>query len=79
MKRFALLLFLLAACNRGEKRAARTQTSGDHDRGKAAIERYGCPACHKIPGVPGPKGMVGPPLDHLAARAYIAGKFANNP
>ena len=23
--------------------------------------------------------MVGPPLDHIASRAYIAGKFANNP
>ena len=23
--------------------------------------------------------MVGPPLDHMAARAYIGGKFQNNP
>lgn len=27
----------------------------------------------------GPKGAVGPPLDHVASRAWIAGKFANNP
>ena len=54
-------------------------TGGDPDRGKLAIEKYGCSACHKIPGVAGPKGMVGPPLDHIASRAYIGGKFANDP
>ena len=74
-----LIAFLLLACNREQKQQARTATGGDPDRGKAAIERYGCNACHNIPGVPGPKGMVGPPLDHMASRAYIAGKFANNP
>lgn len=52
---------------------------GDPDRGKAAIERYGCNACHSIPGIPGPKGMVGPPLAHIASRPFIARKIANNP
>ena len=79
MKRIALLLLLLAACNREQKQQAKAMTNGDPDRGKEAIGRYGCNACHVIPGIPGPKGKVGPPLDHMAARAYIAGKFANNP
>lgn len=71
-----MLAALLLACNREPKQAA---GGGDPNRGKEAIERYGCNACHIIPGISGPKGMVGPPLDHMAARAYIAGKFPNNP
>jgi len=73
------LLLLLVACGREQKQQARLSTGGDPDRGKVAIEKYGCTACHSIPGVPGPKGAVGPPLDHMASRQYIAGKFANNP
>ena len=60
-------------------RETKLSTGGDANRGKAAIDKYGCNACHVIPGIPGPKGMVGPSLDHFAARAFIAGKFANNP
>ena len=74
-----LMLLLLLGCNREQKQLAMMSTGGDPNRGKDAIERYGCNACHNIPGVPGPKGMVGPPLDHMAARAYIGGKFPNNP
>ena len=59
--------------------AACKQEGGDVSRGKEAIQRYGCNSCHNIPGVPGPKGMVGPPLDHMASRSFIAGKFPNNP
>jgi len=75
--RFFLLL-LLFACNR-EQTAQAKMSSGDPQRGKAAIDRYGCNACHSIPGIPGPKGMVGPSLDHIASHATIAGKFPNNP
>ena len=66
------LLLLLAACNR-------EQQYGDAKRGRQLIEQYGCTACHVIPGVRGPKGMVGPPLDHIGSRTYLAGKFANTP
>lgn len=80
MKRVALLLLLLAACNREQKQAAAAASGGgDPNRGKAAITRYGCTACHVIPGIAGPKGMVGPPLEHIASRSFIAGKFPNNP
>src|SRR4029077_17163330 len=74
-----ILTALLSACNREQRQQAKTLTGGDPDRGKAAIERYGCNACHNIPGIPGPKGMVRPPLAHMASRATIAAKFANNP
>ena len=34
---------------------------------------------HKIPGVRGAEGMVGPPLTMFAHRAYIAGRLSNQP
>jgi cytochrome c2 len=82
MKRFVLFVLfvvILFSCNRETKNEATLATGGDPNRGKEAIDKYGCNACHIIPGVPGPKGMVGPTLEHFAERAYIGGKFANNP
>ncbi|TFW09765.1 c-type cytochrome [Oxalobacteraceae bacterium OM1] len=52
---------------------------GDAELGRRAIERYACVACHRIPGIPGPPSDVGPPLDHMARRAYIAGVLGNTP
>jgi cytochrome c2 len=52
---------------------------GDARRGRDALERYGCGACHVIPGVPGARGRVGPVLDDYASRVYIAGKYPNAP
>lgn len=51
--------------------------AGDADRGKAAIVRVGCIACHEIPGVRGRSGHVGPPLAGFAERAMIAGTIPN--
>lgn len=50
---------------------------GDPGRGAAAIQHYGCGACHRIPGIPGAIGIVGPPLDKMAERGYLAGILAN--
>lgn len=50
---------------------------GDPERGKAAIERYGCTSCHLIPGLDAPMGRVGPPLADFAERRYIAGDEPN--
>jgi cytochrome c2 len=41
--------------------------------------QYGCPTCHVIPGVPGAVGKVGPSLDSLAQRSYVAGVLPNSP
>jgi cytochrome c2 len=49
------------------------------ERGKAAIERVGCGACHSIPGISWPKGNVGPSLHGFAHQTLIAGKVANRP
>jgi cytochrome c len=70
----AVLLF--AAC----KQEDRTTTGGGNaDRGKQLVAQRGCTACHIVPGVNGPRGMVGPPLEHFASRTVIAGKIPNTP
>jgi cytochrome c len=51
---------------------------GSPKRGHALVAQYGCTACHVI-APEEPKGMVGPPLTHMANRSYIAGRFANEP
>ena len=77
-----VLVLLLAAC--GERGAlsesqATMLTGGDPARGRAAIRAYGCGTCHTLDGVPGANGLVGPPLDGIAARAYVAGVLTNTP
>jgi cytochrome c len=76
-----IILFISAACNSMSEteRAARSMTGGDPHRGRAAISRYGCSACHTIPGVAGATALVGPPLDRIASRSYIAGVMPNTP
>ena len=79
----ASTLLALASCGgttRGEAaRAARALTGGEPARGRAKIERYGCASCHTIPGVRGADSLVGPPLDRVASRAYVAGVLTNTP
>jgi cytochrome c1 len=68
---------------RGEQRdaveRARALTGGEPLRAATAIGRLGCGSCHDIPGVPGARGQVGPPLAHMGARVYIAGVMPNTP
>jgi cytochrome c len=54
-------------------------TGGDPDRGRETIRQNGCPTCHIISGISEAKGLVGPPLDHFASRAYIGGVVPNTP
>jgi cytochrome c2 len=68
-----------SACNRDDEQAAAEMTGGTPLKGKAAISRYGCSACHTIPGVNGANGMVGPPLTQVAGRVYLAGRLQNTP
>lgn len=71
-----LLLALLAGC--GELPTQQV-AGGRPEQGRQLIERYGCVACHAIPGVSGQAGRIGPPLSHLAERGYIAGVLPNTP
>ena len=51
--------------------------NGDAGIGRDVIAAVGCGVCHTIPGVPGAAGIVGPPLNAFAQRAYIAGIIPN--
>ncbi|MEA2724624.1 MAG: cytochrome c [Gemmatimonadales bacterium] len=69
----------LPACSMPGDRVETLVVGGDADRGRAALDGFGCGACHVIPGVRGARGMVGPPLTQFGLRAYIAGQLPNQP
>jgi cytochrome c2 len=73
-------IVVAAACNeRQSERRARDLTGGDPAAGRRVITKYGCDGCHRIPGVLTADGTVGPPLDQIARRTYLAGRIANTP
>lgn len=74
----ALLVALLPACSSGPETRAQTVSEGDVTLGREAIAEYGCGSCHRVPGVRGADGLVGPPLDAFGERSYIAGQLPNN-
>jgi cytochrome c len=80
LKKFLILALLaLCSCKQQEiKQRAMALAGGDPDRGKEAIEHYGCASCHTIPGIPGADGLVGPSLEKVASRNYIGGVLPNN-
>jgi cytochrome c2 len=51
---------------------ARALTGGEPARGRKAIAELGCGACHKISGVVGASGTVGPSLTALSSQVYGA-------
>src|SRR3954468_2680 len=54
---------------------------GDPVRGHAIVASgvHGCTACHDVPGIRAPKGIVGPRLDDVRRRSFIAGTLPNRP
>ena len=79
----AALILLSFGCGhlgRREVERAATLTSGGNARsGRIEIRKYGCNACHEIDGVPGARGLIGPRLDGIRQRYYIAGELPNTP
>lgn len=74
----AFLCMALLACT-GCRSSTKSQRAGAHPAAPALMIQYGCPTCHVIPGVPGAVGKVGPSLDSLAQRSYLAGTVPNTP
>jgi|SRR5438128_373805 len=66
-------------CDRAVEQRASRWTGGEPSRGRLAIRRFGCSSCHSIPGIRGADALVGPPLDRIASRVYIAGSVPNTP
>jgi cytochrome c2 len=67
---------LLAACSGGARPAP---PEGNASRGRALLYQHGCGYCHSIPGVEAARGNVGPPLDDVGRRVYLAGSLPNTP
>lgn len=74
---FAVALFAALPARAADP--AWTIPGADARRGARLIAAYGCAACHRVPGIAGARGNVGPPLDRMADRSYIAGMLRNTP
>lgn len=77
-----LLAALLAGCDREPFPRLGTpspKTIGNPHHGAELISYFGCGGCHTIRALPGANGVVGPPLDGVARRVYIAGMLRNTP
>jgi cytochrome c len=73
-------VLILTACSPDqERREVMAVTDGDPARGRLMLRKYGCQACHTIPGVVGTDATVGPPLAGIASRTYIGGVIPNAP
>ncbi len=70
-------LAVLGGCE--ELGGTKQSSIGDPGRGAALITEYGCGGCHIVPGVRSADGLVGPPLDHMGRRVYLAGVLRNTP
>ena len=74
-----MALAALCGCGQSVERQAAAMTGGEPARGKGLIRKYGCQACHTIPGISGADGTIGPSMEGIARRAYLAGKLQNEP
>jgi mono/diheme cytochrome c family protein len=71
------LSLLLTGCGEGDVGERQHLVEGDPENGRRVIKQLGCGACHRIPGVKGARGRVGPSLEGFARQGYIAGTFPN--
>jgi cytochrome c len=83
-KKFLACALLLAfGCGKSPSddamKKAAAMTGGDPVHGQEVIRTYGCGSCHTIPGVDGAQAKVGPSLQGIGARTYLAGKLPNEP
>ncbi len=76
----ALLVALaVASCEGTEIPATQRVIGGDPETGRRIIAAIECGACHRIPGLFGADGIVGPPLEEFGRRQFIAGIAPNEP
>ena len=74
----ALVTLVLWGCGNssdGESDVA----GGDAGIGRQLVREQGCGSCHEVPGVRGADGQVGPSLDGVGGRTYLAGMLVNTP
>lgn len=76
MRLAAVVFFVLvSSCGKSESPAL----GGDPEQGRLLLRQFACGSCHSIPGVANAGGKVGPPLEHIAKRVYLAGVLPNTP
>jgi cytochrome c len=69
------VIFFLGGCV-AQKPAA---LDGNPENGRLLLRQFACGSCHSIPGVANAGGKVGPPLEGIAKRVYLAGVLPNTP
>ena len=74
-----LLLVLASTACKPPPEAETSAPPASAERGKQAIERVGCAACHTIEGIAWPEGKTAPALVGLDRRGLIAGKLPARP
>jgi cytochrome c2 len=79
LKRLVLIVLFCVACAKREVATPAAGVPGDPVRGRELLTTYGCTGCHMVPGVEGPRAMLGPALDNTATKTSIVGKFPNTP
>lgn len=52
---------------------------GNARRGPDVMAKYGCAACHIVPGASATTATVGPRLDQLSSQLFLAGTLPNTP
>ena len=67
------------ACDRSAATVPAALAGGNADRGKVAIQHYGCNACHAIAGLPDPSFEAAAPITKVTDRSYIAGTLPYTP
>jgi cytochrome c len=74
-----MLLWILtcASCDHGDENHAARHLAQTQEA-KMLIAKN-CGACHRIPGIAGAQGRVGPSLDQISRQQILAGHFANTP
>ena len=65
--------------NQRQTHRAIALTGGDPDKAMPAIVRYGCAACHEIPGAQMPGGRAAQSLLGITDRIYLGGAVNNTP
>jgi cytochrome c2 len=75
--RRGLIVFPLLAGGCGQSAVQASRNGGNPEAGVSLIQKFGCGTCHTIPGVADADGQVGPPLNAIARRVYLAGKLRN--
>ena len=83
MKRGCVAILLatlaLSACSDKSSKPNPAFANADPQRGKVALAKYGCVACHTIPGISGSNALTAPPLIGISQRSYLAGMLENTP